>query len=158
MLRLDSAAPHGPARPQLNRAYSDAFDGQTDLSAALLFEELAEVYPDARFVYTTRPAAEWARAMVRFACTEPRRALFRSHPVASAVYSAACVDFPRSLALVRSLYPSGKTMSRRTERRRFSLSLSLSLPKRRPLAPNAGHPRDVALGSPAGGASIDWPR
>lgn len=74
--------------PSLKRAYSDCFDGHTDLAPAVVFEQLAHTYPDALFIYTTRPVGKWAAAMVDFMQKEPRKCLFKSHPVADGYYRA----------------------------------------------------------------------
>jgi hypothetical protein len=52
--------------PTVNRVFADAFDAQTDFAPALVYQELAALYPDARFILTTRKPTEWGEAMVRF--------------------------------------------------------------------------------------------
>ena len=53
----------------VNTVYADAFDAHTDFAAALVYKELAALYPDACFVLTTRQPAQWGEAMVRFTQT-----------------------------------------------------------------------------------------
>lgn len=46
--------------------WADAYDAQTDIHAAVAYEQLAAAYPNAKFVYSTREPVAWARAMRRF--------------------------------------------------------------------------------------------
>ena len=62
----------------VDKRYADAFDAQTDIAPALVYRELARLYPDARFVLTTRPRDKWGAAMVRF-CAKHRR-MFQTLP------------------------------------------------------------------------------
>ncbi|MEM8730031.1 MAG: sulfotransferase family protein [Pseudomonadota bacterium] len=41
------------------------FDAWTDLSVAVFFEELAQTFPNARFIYTERERAKWLRSCER---------------------------------------------------------------------------------------------
>ena len=75
--------------PTVNRAYSDAFDGHTDIATILVMEELSELYPNCKFIHTVRKKEEWSRAMVRFVSEEPRRTLFKTHPTPKKFYDAA---------------------------------------------------------------------
>jgi hypothetical protein len=84
----DGAAAQSGYMPRLVLKYSDRFDGQTDLAPVLVLEQLLQAYPTAKFVYTRRPMAEWAKAMVRFVGEEPRRSLFKWHPTPSRFYAA----------------------------------------------------------------------
>ena len=59
-----AALARGSAR--VDRWWADAYDAQTDIHAAVAFEELATAYPSAKFVYNTRDSAAWAAAMARF--------------------------------------------------------------------------------------------
>lgn len=52
--------------PPVSRYWADAYDAQTDIQSSLVFEELAELYPDAKFVYGFRDPDVWARSMLRF--------------------------------------------------------------------------------------------
>ena len=54
------------AKPRVNRCWADAFDAHADVAPATVFEELAKLYPDARFVLTQREPRTWGRAMIRF--------------------------------------------------------------------------------------------
>ena len=58
--------------------YADAFDAQTDIAPALVYRDLARLYPNALFVLTTRPREKWGAAMVRF-CAKHRR-MFQTLP------------------------------------------------------------------------------
>ena len=51
---------------RLVRVWADAFDTHSDIAPATVFEELARIYPDARFILTRRDPHAWARAMLRF--------------------------------------------------------------------------------------------
>ena len=53
-------------KPTVCKFWADAFDAHSDIAPATVFEELAALYPDARFVLTRRPPAQWAKAMIRF--------------------------------------------------------------------------------------------
>ena len=46
-------------KPTVCKFWADAFDAHSDIAPATVFEELASLYPDARFVLTRRPA-QWA--------------------------------------------------------------------------------------------------
>ena len=72
--------------------YVDNLDGHTDIAPTIVAETLAQKYPEAVFIYTTRPRNEWARALVRFVTEEPRRTLFTTHPTPKTFYSAAYGD------------------------------------------------------------------
>ena len=76
-------------RHKIVEAYVDNLDGHTDISPTIVAEELAEKYPEARFIYTTRPRDEWAHALVRFVSEEPRKTLFKNHPTPFNFYNAA---------------------------------------------------------------------
>ena len=54
------------AKPRVRRFWADAFDAHADVAPATVFEELAQLYPDARFVLTRREPRKWGRAMIRF--------------------------------------------------------------------------------------------
>jgi hypothetical protein len=58
------ADPHG--RPTPNQWWADAYDAHTDIQSSVVFKELAEMYPDAKFVYNRRPAAKWGKSMFKF--------------------------------------------------------------------------------------------
>ena len=75
-------------RHEIMEAYVENLDGHTDIAPTLVAEELAERYPEARFIYTTRPRDEWSRAMVRFVSEEPRKTLFENHPTPFTFYNA----------------------------------------------------------------------
>jgi hypothetical protein len=49
------------------KRWSDAFDAFTDIPTSTVYSELAELYPDAKFVLTTRDPDAWAKSMVSFA-------------------------------------------------------------------------------------------
>ena len=83
----DAAAAQDGYHPVLCKAYADELDGHTDLAPALVIEQLM-AYPDARFVYTTRPVPEWSRAMIAFTQEEPRKSLFQTHPTPFHFYNA----------------------------------------------------------------------
>lgn len=53
-------------QPRASRFWADAFDAHSDIAPATVFEELAEMYPDARFVLTQREPRAWGKAMIRF--------------------------------------------------------------------------------------------
>ena len=48
---------------KVNQNYSDRLDGHTDIATILVMEELASIYPNARFIHTIRPKNEWCQAM-----------------------------------------------------------------------------------------------
>ena len=73
-------------------SYIDYFDGHTDIAPTIVAEQLAEKYPEALFIYTTRPRDEWARALVRFVSEQPRKCLFTTHPTPRKFYDAAYGD------------------------------------------------------------------
>ena len=73
LLRFDRVDVPGPGThawnaklPRVDRYWADAFDATTDIHASLVFEQLARLYPDAKFVLTARDPREWARAARRF--------------------------------------------------------------------------------------------
>jgi len=49
------------------KRWAEAFDAFTDIPPSTVYRELAELYPDARFVLTTRDPDAWAKSMVSFA-------------------------------------------------------------------------------------------
>ena len=59
------------------RSYIDHFDGHTDIAPTIVAEQLAEKYPEALFIHTTRPRDEWAHALVRFVSEQPRKCLLQ---------------------------------------------------------------------------------
>jgi hypothetical protein len=69
--------------------YVANLDGHTDIAATIVAEQLAEKYPEAVFIYTTRPREEWSRALVRFVSEQPRKFLFTNHPTPRTFYDAA---------------------------------------------------------------------
>ena len=66
-LRVHHFLPHlvknVQTKPTVNQKYSDAFDGHTDIATILVMDELAQLYPNARFIHTLRPKEEWCNAM-----------------------------------------------------------------------------------------------
>ena len=52
--------------PRVNKLWADAYEGHTDIQSSIVFKELAELYPRAKFVYNRRPADEWGKSMLRF--------------------------------------------------------------------------------------------
>ena len=48
------------------KRWVDAFDAFSDLPVMTVYQELAVMYPDAKFVLTSRGADRWAEAMLRF--------------------------------------------------------------------------------------------
>jgi hypothetical protein len=57
--------PHS-TQARVDRRWADAFDAQADTPVALVYRELAEMYPEARFVLTTRDPAAWGASMASF--------------------------------------------------------------------------------------------
>ncbi len=55
-----------PSAPRVDRRWADAFDAQADTPVALVYRELAELYPTARFILTTRDTASWSASMASF--------------------------------------------------------------------------------------------
>jgi hypothetical protein len=55
---------HG--KPCVGRFWADEIDAHADIAPATVFQELATLYPDARFVFTRRKPEAWGKAMVRF--------------------------------------------------------------------------------------------
>lgn len=53
----------------LDKAWGDAYDGQTDVHPCLVFQELAEAYPGNQsvFILNRRDPKKWAKSMVKFA-------------------------------------------------------------------------------------------
>ena len=49
------------------KRWTDAFDAFTDIPPSTVYRELAELYPDALFVLTTRDCKAWAESMLSFA-------------------------------------------------------------------------------------------
>ena len=66
--------------------------GHTDIAPTIVAEQLAEKYPEALFIHTTRPRDEWAHALVRFVSEQPRKCLFTTHPTPRKFYDAAYGD------------------------------------------------------------------
>ena len=56
-------------KPAVVPYWAEAFDATSDVAPATVLEELASLYPDARFVLTQRDPRRWGEAMVRF-CTQ----------------------------------------------------------------------------------------
>lgn len=54
------------SKPRVDKEWADAFDATSDVAPATVLEELAEMYPDAKFVLTQRPPLVWGKAMIRF--------------------------------------------------------------------------------------------
>jgi hypothetical protein len=52
--------------PMPNRWWADAYDGHTDIQSSVVFKQLAEMYPTAKFVYNRRPANKWGPSMFKF--------------------------------------------------------------------------------------------
>ena len=84
--------------PILNPTYADEFQAHSDISAALIFKQLAQKYPDALFIYTERSPKIWAKAMISFLQQGAKSVLFRVHPTAKRFYSAMYGDSWHSLA------------------------------------------------------------
>ena len=76
-----------PVSYNLNAQAVESFAGFTDISVCLVFPELAEAFPEAVFIYTTRDPVEWGQAMHAFVSSPVQRALFRAHPVADRFFS-----------------------------------------------------------------------
>lgn len=53
-------------QPRVCRKWADSMDAHADIAPATVFEELASLYPDARFVLTQRNPRAWGHAMIRF--------------------------------------------------------------------------------------------
>lgn len=54
-------------QPRVVKPWADAFDAFTDIPPSTVYGELAELYPNAKFVLTTRDPDAWAKSMVSFA-------------------------------------------------------------------------------------------
>lgn len=54
------------AAPRVDRHWADAFDAQADTPVALAYRELADLYPTARFILTTRDTEGWSASMASF--------------------------------------------------------------------------------------------
>ncbi len=52
--------------PRVDRRWADAFDAQADTPVALAYRELADLYPTARFILTTRESTSWGASMASF--------------------------------------------------------------------------------------------
>ena len=78
--------------PTVNSNYSDFLDGHTDIATILVMEDLAKLYPSARFIHTLRNKQEWCKAMIQFVSKEPRKTLFKYHPTPRSFYDAAYGD------------------------------------------------------------------
>ena len=70
--------------PRVSKYWADMLDAHSDIAPATVFEELKELYPDARFVLTRREPKAWGRAMVRF-CSKFR--LILTCPPVSTMFS-----------------------------------------------------------------------
>ena len=75
LVRHDAAS----GAPCVNRLWAEVFDAHADIAPATVFEELARIYPDAKFVLTRREPRAWAHAMIRF--TGKFRYLLRFPPI-----------------------------------------------------------------------------
>ncbi len=85
LVRFESELAGASPVPKLNPAGAAAFDGFSDISVDLVFEELASAYPEARFVYSTRKAELWGPAMFQF--VQQHRWLFQRHSVANRFFA-----------------------------------------------------------------------
>jgi hypothetical protein len=54
------------SKPTIRKEYVDMFDAQTDIQISLVFEQLADLYPDSKFILTKRNPKLWAAAAQRF--------------------------------------------------------------------------------------------
>jgi len=52
--------------PKVDKFWADAFDAHTDIQSSLVFEQLAEMYPDAIFILSRRSVKLWAKAAQAF--------------------------------------------------------------------------------------------
>jgi hypothetical protein len=85
----------------LRGEWSDAFDALTDIHASVVFESLAERYPDALFVLTDRADDAWARSMSSFCASHGGPIHF-----SQALYERGLFHFP-AVDLFDAMYGRG---------------------------------------------------
>jgi hypothetical protein len=85
----------------LRGEWSDAFDALTDIHASVVFESLAERYPDALFVLTDRADDVWARSMSAFCASHGGPIHF-----SQALYERGLFHFP-AVDLFDAMYGRG---------------------------------------------------
>jgi hypothetical protein len=85
----------------LRGEWSDAFDALTDIHASVVFESLAERYPNALFVLTDRADDAWARSMTSFCASHGGPIHF-----SQALYERGLFHFP-AVDLFDAMYGRG---------------------------------------------------